>query len=110
MKFVQKENFEPKIKPIIENLQNELYQLKKTKQKVLNFVLTLGRSWRAPKHSSEFFKDRICKFKQYLNYILMIINQNILRTFLYLQKNYEKLYTKQTSTAEFLNFLGKVVI
>ena len=29
MKFVQKENFEPKIKPIIENLQNELYQLKK---------------------------------------------------------------------------------
>ena len=25
-KFVQKENFEPKIKPIIEKLQNELYQ------------------------------------------------------------------------------------
>ena len=27
MKFVQKENFEPKFKPTIENLQNELYQL-----------------------------------------------------------------------------------
>ena len=26
MKLVQKENFEPKIKPMIENLQNELYQ------------------------------------------------------------------------------------
>ena len=26
MKFVQKENFEPKIKPMIENLQDELYQ------------------------------------------------------------------------------------
>ena len=47
-------------------------------------------------------KDRICKVKQYLNYILMIINQNILAilmTFLNLQKDYEKLYTKQTSTA-----------
>ena len=33
MKFVQKENFEPKIKPIIENLQNELYQLKKNQAK-----------------------------------------------------------------------------
>ena len=26
MKFVRKENFEPKIKPMIENLQNVLYQ------------------------------------------------------------------------------------
>ena len=26
MKFVQKENFQPKIKPMIENLQDELYQ------------------------------------------------------------------------------------
>ena len=26
MKFVQKENFEPKIKPMIENLQDQLYQ------------------------------------------------------------------------------------
>ena len=26
IKFVQKENFKPKIKPMIENLQNELYQ------------------------------------------------------------------------------------
>ena len=26
MKFIQKENFEPKIKPMIENLRDELYQ------------------------------------------------------------------------------------
>ena len=26
MKFVQKENFQPKIKPMIENLQDELYR------------------------------------------------------------------------------------
>ena len=33
MKLVQKQNFEPKIKPMIVNLQNELYQLKKKQQK-----------------------------------------------------------------------------
>ena len=27
MKFVRNENFEPKTKPMIENLRNELYQL-----------------------------------------------------------------------------------
>ena len=87
MKFVQKENFEQNIKPMIENLQNELCQLG-NKQKVLNFVLTLGRSLRAKKApilSSEDLKERICKFKQYLNYILMTINQNILKSFLNLQ-------------------------
>ena len=88
MKLVQKETFAPKIKSMIENLQNELYQLENKQQKVLNFVLILGRIWRAKKASklsSEYLKDRICKFKQYVNYILMIINQNILRTFLNLQ-------------------------
>ena len=34
MKLVQKENFEPKIKPMIENLQNELYQLENKQAKV----------------------------------------------------------------------------
>ena len=50
------------------------------KQKVLNFVLTLeaGGAKNLPKHFSEYLKDRIWKIKQYLNYILMIINQNIL--------------------------------
>ena len=41
----------------------------------------------------------------------MIINQNILavlRTFLNLQKNYEKLYKKQTSTAATTEFLSKI--
>ena len=42
MKLVQKENFAPKIKSMIENLQNELYQLENKQQKVLNFVLILG--------------------------------------------------------------------
>ena len=41
----------------------------------------------------------------------MIINQNILailRTFLNLKENYEKLYTKQTSTAATTEFLSKL--
>ena len=41
----------------------------------------------------------------------MIINQNILailRAFLNLQKFYEKLYTKQTSTAATTEFLSKI--
>ena len=40
----------------------------------------------------------------------MIINQNILailRVFLICKKNYEKLYTKQTSTAATTEFLSK---
>ena len=45
---------------------------KKNKQKVLNFVLTLDGSWRAkdaPKPSSKYLKDRICKIKLNLNYV-----------------------------------------
>ena len=41
----------------------------------------------------------------------MIINQNILAilgTFLNLQKNYEKLYTKHTSTAATTEFVSKI--
>ena len=53
------------------NLQNELDQLESkqtNKQKVLNFVLRLDgsrRSKNAPKLSSKYLKDRICKIKQY---------------------------------------------
>ena len=52
----------------------------------------------------------MCKIKQYVNYILMIINQNIpaiLRTFSNRQKIYEKYYTKETTsklaTTEFIS-------
>ena len=75
---------------MIENLQDELYQLESKQAKGAKLRAN-KRSWRAkyaPKLSSKYLKDRICKIKQYLNYILMIINQNILanlRTFLNLQ-------------------------
>ena len=76
----KKENFKPEIKPMIENLQDEFYQLEKKRAKGAKLCANI-RGWRAkndPKLSSKYLKDRICKIKQYLNYILMIINQNIL--------------------------------
>ena len=63
-----KNNFKPEIKPMIENLQDEFQR--PNQQKVLNFMLTLNRNWRtknAPKLSSKYLIDRICKIKQYLN-------------------------------------------
>ena len=86
-----KENFKPEIKPMIENLQDELYQLENKQAKGAKLRANI-RDWRTknvPKLSSKYLKDRICKIKQYLNYILTIINQNILailKTFLNLQK------------------------
>ena len=74
-----------------ENLQDELYQLENKQGKGAKLRANI-RSWRAinaPKLSSKYLKDRICKIKQYLHYILMIINQNIpaiLRTFLNLKE------------------------
>ena len=61
MKLVQKENFEPKTKPMIENLQNELYQLENKQAKCAKLRANI-RSWRtknAPKLSSKYLKDRI---------------------------------------------------
>ena len=46
----RKENFKPEIKPKIENLKDELYQLE-NKQKVLNFVLTLEAGGQKMPHS-----------------------------------------------------------
>ena len=95
-----------------ENLQDELYQLENKQVKGAKLRANI-RSWRAknfPKLSSKYLKDRICKIKQYLNNKYLIINQNILailRAFLNLQqkKNYEKLYTKKTSTAATTEFV-----
>ena len=57
---------------------------------------------KAQKLASEYLKDRISKFKQDLNYILMIINQIIVVTFLNLQKKIMKNCT--SSKLPFLNF------
>ena len=96
---------------MIENLQDELYQLQNKQAKGAKRRASI-RSWtakNAPKFSSKYWKDRICKIKQYLNYILVIINQNslaILRKFLNLKKKKKKL--KRTSTAATIEFVRKI--
>ena len=83
---------------------------------MLNFVLKLHGSWRAknaPKFSSKYLIDRICKIKQCLNYINWWYKSKYsssLRTFSNLQKKvYEKLYTKEaTSKAGTTEFLSKI--
>ena len=75
----------------MKNLQDELYQLENKQAKSSKLSANIG-SWRsknAPKFSSSYLKDRIYKIKQWLNYILIIINQNILAvlgTFLNLEQ------------------------
>ena len=57
----KRENFKPEIKPMIENLRNELYQLE-NKQAKGGKLLGNIRSWRAknaPKLSSKYLKDSI---------------------------------------------------
>ena len=79
------------MKPMIENLQDELCQLenKQANGAKLRANIRSQRSKNAPKLTLKYLKDRICKIKQYLNNILMITNQNILailKTFLNPQK------------------------
>ena len=98
---------------MIENLQNERFQLENKQAKGAKLLDDI-RSWRtknAPKLSSKYMKDRIWKIKQYLNYTLMIINQNILairRTFFKSPKKLMKLYTKWTSKAATTEFVCKI--
>ena len=49
MKFVQKENFELKSNEWLKTYKMNFINKKTNKEKVINFVLTLGRSWRAKK-------------------------------------------------------------
>ena len=117
MNFYKKENFKSEIKPMIENLQDELYQLENKQSKVLMFVLTSVGSWsvkNGQKYFSKYLKDRIFKIKQYLNHILMIINQEIpaiLRTFSNMQKKkYKKLIPRRQLPKLLLlaKFLSKI--
>ena len=96
---------------MIENLQDELYQLQNKQAKGAKRRANI-RSWtakNAPKFSSKYLKDRICKIKQYLNYILVIINQNILailRKFLNLKKKKKK-NSSELPQLLLLNLFGK---
>ena len=110
----EKKKFKPEIKPIIKNLQDELYQLENKQAKGAKLRAAIRWKLEDKKCSKTFFKVLERKNGQNQTrseFILMILNQNILEsllTFSNLQKNfYEKIYTKQatikTATAEFLS-------
>ena len=72
-----------------------------------------GQKKNAEKLFPKYFKGRIWNFKQNMNYILMIINQNILailRTFLNLQQNFLKRFTQRRLLPKLLllSFLAKI--
>ena len=79
MKFVQKENVKPKIKPMIENLQNELYQLENKQAIGANLCANIRKVLEGEKDSKIFI--RVLERQN-----MIIINQNILWTFLNLRK------------------------
>ena len=89
----KKENFKPEIKSMIENLQDELYQLENKQGKGAKLRANNRYELEGEKCSKTLFKvleRQNMQIKQYLNHILMIIKQNILailRTILNLQKN-----------------------
>ena len=56
MKFEQKENFEPKIKPMIENLQYKLYQLENKQAKSAKLRANIRQELEDEKGSKTFFK------------------------------------------------------
>ena len=56
MKFVQKENFEPKIKTMIENLQNELCQFESKQAKGAKLCANIRQELEGKKGSKTFFR------------------------------------------------------
>ena len=72
LRNLYEKKIKPEIKPIIKNLQDELYQLENKQAKGLtkNFVLRSDGSLRvknALKFFSKYLKERICKIKRDLN-------------------------------------------
>ena len=100
---------------MIENLQDDLYQLENKQEKGAKLRANIRWELEGEKCSKTFFKvlERQNLQSQYLNYTLMIINQNILailRTFSKLKKINMKNVTprRQLPKLLLLNFLAKL--
>ena len=88
----KKKNFKPEINPMIANLQDELYQSENKQVKGAKFLGNIRWELGIKKCSKTFFKllERQNLQNQYLNYILIIIKQNILAILKTLQKKVMK--------------------
>ena len=103
------------IKLIIENLQDELYQLKKKQAKGAKLRANIRQKLEGEKCSKTFFKVLERQNMQNQTIFELYNDDNKSKyssspkDFLILKKNYEKLYTKQTSTAGTTKFLSKIL-
>ena len=110
MKLLQKEYFKPDIKPIkkmgfINQKTNKIKVLTSSGSRTVKI---------AQNFFSKYLKDSICKIKQYLNYILMMISQNILailKIFLNLLKKFMNNLTPRRQLPKLLpmNSLAKLL-
>ena len=92
-----KKKFKPEIKPIIKNLQDELYQLENKQAKGAKLRPTIRWKLEGKKCSKTFFK--VLERKNMQNqtrseFILMIINQNILASLLTFPNLKKKFFEK----------------
>ena len=83
MKFVQRENFEPKIKPMIENLHDELDQLEKKQGKGAELCSNIrqeSEGEKGSKLSSEYlnFLAKFRTLRKYLMNTLIFVRQKYL--------------------------------
>ena len=77
--YTRKKFSNHKLNQLLKIYKMNFINQKSNKKKVLNFVLRSNGSLRvknALKPFSKYLKEGICKIKQYLKYILIIINQN----------------------------------
>ena len=101
-KLVQKGNFEPKTKRMIENLQNEFYQLKNKQAKSPKFCSNIRQELEGEKRSKTLFivlgrqnMQIQAIFELHADYNKSKYPKDIVKS---AKKSSEKLFTKQTST------------
>ena len=111
-----KENFKPEIKPRIENLKNELYQLENKQDKGGKLCANIRWDLEGRKCSKTFFKvlERQTMQNQTLSELYTDDNKSKYSSkdiFKSEKKSYEKLYTKETSsTATTIEFPSNIPI
>ena len=104
--YTRKKFSNHKLNKLLKIYKMNFINQKSNKKKVLNFVLRSNGSLRvknALKPFSKYLKEGICKIKQYLKYILMIINQNFLATLLTFSNLQKKLWKTLFQRHKFQN-------
>ena len=107
MKLVQKEHFEPKIRPMIENLQNELHQLENKQAKGVKLHAQLEGE-KAFKTFFRVLERQNMKIQTIFELHADDNKSKYSKDIHKSTKKYEKLCTKQTFTTATTEFLRKI--